>query len=125
VSDEVIAAIASAISSQGSELAIAGGKSVVASLYKLVRERFSRDAQDVEVLDAAVHHPGEEGRIADLAAALAEMMARDPQFSARLLAQWRDAPVATSAEGDAVVNNFSGTADKVVQARDIQGGISL
>ena len=117
--EEFVPAIASALSAQGSELVIAGGKTALRSLYEVVRARFGRGTAEAERLDAALREPGDPDRVREFGEALAAVMARDPDFARQVAATWQ----ATTAEGAAVVNNFSGRADRVVQARTIRGGI--
>lgn len=121
--DEVVPAIASALSAQGSELLAAGSKSAFTSLCEIIRARFGRGTPEAESLDAALQSPGDADRVEAFARHLASAMAADPEFAEQTLAAWRGATASGSAEGSAVVNNFSGQADKVVQARTIQGGI--
>ena len=52
-------------------------------------------------------------------------MQRDPGFAEELRVQWRAASVELQADRGGVVNQFSGQASKVVQARDIHGDLSL
>jgi hypothetical protein len=121
--EEVGAAVAAALSAHGPELLVAGGKSALKSLYELVRERFGGHAAEATSLDAALQRP-DPASVEALARSLAGLMAEDPEFARRTLAAWQSVTVNGAAEGDeAVVNNFSGQAGQVVQARTIRGGI--
>jgi hypothetical protein len=117
--EEIVPAIASALSTHGSELAAAGGKAAIKSLYELIRARFGRGTHEAGSLDAAIRQPGDAARVAELAASLAAVMARDPEFARQVPALWQTVTVS----GSAVVNNFSGQAGQVIQARTIRGGI--
>ena len=123
--EDVVPAIASALSAQGSELIIAGGKSALKSVCDLVRARFGRGTPEAESLDAALRHPGDPAFVQALAEALARVMADDPAFARQTVATWQAASASGSAHGDGVVNNFSGQAAQVVQARTIRGGIKF
>jgi hypothetical protein len=117
--EDVVPAIASALSAQGSELIVAGSKSALKALCDAVRARFGRGTPESESLDAALHQPGDPAAVNALAAALSRAMAEDPAFARQTLAAWH----AARADGAGVVNNFSGQAAQVVQARTIRGGI--
>jgi hypothetical protein len=123
--EEFVPAIASALSAQGSELVIAGGKSAFKSLYDLIRARFGSDTPEAEILNAALSDPDDDARVEAFARSLAGVMARDSDFAGQVVAAWRGATASGSADGDAVVNNFSGQAAQVVQARSIHGGITF
>jgi hypothetical protein len=76
-------------------------------------------------LEAAIAHPEDEARRVRLVAALAEAMQRDPAFARELRGHWQAASVELTADRGGVVNQFSGQADTVVQARDIHGDLSF
>jgi hypothetical protein len=119
--EDVVPAIASALSAQGSELIVAGSKSALKAVCDAVRVRFGRGTPESESLNAALHRPGDPAAITALAEALARTMADDPAFARQTLAAWQ----AVTADGEGVVNNFSGQAAQVVQARTIRGGIKF
>lgn len=123
--EEVVPAIASALSAQGSELLVAGGKSAFTSLYEIIRTRFGRGTPEAESLEAAIEHPADSARVEAFARYLANVMADDPDFAKQTVAAWRTATASGSADGAAVVNNFSGRAEQVVQARTIRGGVKF
>jgi hypothetical protein len=121
--EEVVPAIASALSVQGTELLVAGSKSAFTSLCGIIRARFGSGTPEGDSLTAVLEHPGDPARVEAFARYLARIMAEDPEFARQTLTAWHGA--GGSAEGSAVVNNFSGQADKVVQARTIHGGIKF
>jgi hypothetical protein len=123
--EDVVPAIASALSAGGSELIVAGGKSALKSLYDSVRVRFGQRTPEAESLDAALQSPGEPARVEALAEALMRVMNRDSEFARHTLVAWQAVSAVGSAEDSAVVNNFSGQAEQVVQARTIRGGIKF
>jgi uncharacterized membrane protein YdbT with pleckstrin-like domain len=121
--EEVGAAVAAALSAHGSELLVAGGKSALTSLYEIVRDRFGRRTPAAASLDAALQSP-DTGNVEALARSLASFMAADPEFARRTLTAWQSVTTSGGAKGaQAVVNNFSGQAAQVIQARTINGGI--
>jgi hypothetical protein len=123
--EEVVPAIAAALSAQGSELVAAGSRSAVKALYDVVRARFGRDNPEADALDAAVREPGDAGRVAALAERLSAVMVRDPDFADRVAEAWHRSDASGSAGDNAVVNNFAGQAHQVVQTRTIRGGIKF
>ncbi|GAB3816779.1 hypothetical protein [Micromonospora zhanjiangensis] len=124
--DQIVLAVATALATKGAEALGAGARSAIGSLFSLVRSRFGAGTRESAVLDAALAHPQEQWRHTALASTLADVMARDPDFTAALTDEWRrlvrSDVVAVQGE---VVNHFSGTAGKVVQARDVQGDITF
>jgi hypothetical protein len=125
MTEEFLTALAGGLSEQGAVLLAAGGKSALTSVYQLVRQRFRPGSDEAGALEAAVQHPGEREHIDSLAAALARAVEDDPAFAERLSTLWREAGRQSSADRGSVVNNFDGEAEKVVQARDISGGITF
>jgi hypothetical protein len=117
--EDVVPAIASALSAQGSELLVAGSKSLLKSVCDKVRARFGNGTPEAGSLDAALRNPGDAEAVQALAEALARVMAHDPAFARQTLEAWQ-----VVADGrDSVVNHFSGQATQVVQARTIRGGV--
>jgi hypothetical protein len=110
--EPVLVAIAAAIA----------GKSA-GTLYDLVKRKF-RGKRDAEtVLDAAEGAPVDSAEVAALSEELAAADRSDPEFSSELRSTWQEM---AQAGGDGVVNQISGTVSgKVVQARDIEGGVSF
>jgi hypothetical protein len=123
--EEVAPAIASALSAQGTELLVTGSRSAFTSLCEIIRARFGRGTPEADSLTAALENPGDTDRVEAFARYLARVMADDPDFARQTLAAWHGATASGSADGSAVVNNFSGQAEQVVQARTIRGGIKF
>ena len=117
--EDVVPAIASALSAHGSELIVAGSKSLLQSVCDAVRSRFGSGTPEADSLDTALRNPGDPAAVQALADALSRAMASDPRFANQTLEAWH----AVTAGGDGVVNNFSGQAKQVVQARTVKGGI--
>lgn len=113
--EPILVSIASALATKGAT-----------SLYELVRNKFAGRKQALAALEAA--KDAEEGSplIDALATELHEAERADPAFAGALRAQWNSTRLDQHATGDAVVNNVTGTVGgNLVQARDIQGGISF
>jgi hypothetical protein len=90
------------------------------SLYDLVKRRFVGRKEATAALEAAESKPPDSPEVAALATHLAAAEATDPAFGMELRHTWQQ----VSAEGvnNQITGNVSG---KVVQARDIEGGISF
>lgn len=92
----------------------------VAGLYELVRVKFADDPVAAAALAAADGQPEDSPQVRALGEALDRTAAADPDFGARL----RDHHGVT--QTGRVTNQISGTVHgNVVQAGDIQGGISF
>lgn len=105
--DPILVAIATALA----------GKSV-GNLYDLIKQKFANHKQATTALEAARGAPPDSPEVRTLTDHLAEATANDPEFAATLHATW------TQVSG--VLNQVSGTVHgNVVQARDIQGGITF
>ncbi len=123
--DDLAALVASTLITKGSEALVSGTTGAVRALAALVRKRFSSDVARGEVLRDAIAYPEDAARRVRLVDALADVMQRDPAFAQQLRSRWQSASVELAADHGAVVNQFTGQADKIVQARDIHGDLSL
>jgi hypothetical protein len=100
------------------------GKAVT-SLYDLVKKKFGARKEAIAALDAAKGAAPDSTEVQVLAAELERAEAADPQFSRELRELWRSVSVRQADHG-AVINEISGNVSgKVIQARDIQGGVSF
>lgn len=92
------------------------------SLYDLVKRKFTRREEAEAELDAAGGAAPDSPEVAALAARLAALEEEDPGFGVELRRTWQE----VSASRGGVVNQISGNVSgKVVQARDIEGGVSF
>jgi hypothetical protein len=92
------------------------------SLYELVKRRFAGKKDALTALEAATGAAPDSPEVTALSTHLAAEEEADPGFAAELRNTWQQ----VSAERDGVVNQISGNVSgKVVQARDIEGGISF
>src|SRR5262249_49419850 len=95
------------------------------SVYELVKRKFAGRDKAAEKLAAAEGAEPESAEVAALAQELADAERDDPEFAAELRAEWAGY-VSQSAERGAIANQVGGAVSgKVVQARDIEGGVSL
>ncbi|HVV09156.1 hypothetical protein [Amycolatopsis sp.] len=89
------------------------------TLFELVKKKFSKDPKAAAELEAA--SPDKPETISAVAERLEAAGKEDPEFAAALRSEWSQ-----HAESGGVTNQVSGTVQgNVVQARDIQGGISF
>jgi hypothetical protein len=101
------------------------GEQLWDSLSSFVRRVFGRRSTSVEAVKRLSERPGDEDSIRALAQALVADSARDPQAAARLRHWVAEAEMRISQDGH-VTNSMSGeVSGKVVQARDIRGGITF
>ncbi|ASO21494.1 hypothetical protein AHOG_19360 [Actinoalloteichus hoggarensis] len=124
--DSVLVAIASAVARQAAGLLASGARSAAAALVKTVRERFADDPAATAALTAAAEDPQDEQLVERLAEAIDRAANEDPAFAHRVRTLWESARTEGTATDGGVVNQVSGHVHgNVVQARDIQGGITF
>ncbi|MEU5690309.1 hypothetical protein [Actinosynnema sp. NPDC020468] len=110
--EPVLVSIAAALSSRA-----------VAGLYDLVRTRFAGDQEATAALAAVEGARPDSPQVRALGQALADAERDDPGFASALRHEYHRTRVDQHGE---VNNSVSGTVHgTVVQARDIQGGISF
>jgi hypothetical protein len=94
----------------------------VTSLYDLVKRKFAGRMEAATALEAAEGTGPDSPEVTALATQLAATEADDPEFKVELRHMWQE----VSAEGGGVVNQITGNVSgRVVQARDIEGGVSF
>jgi len=120
--DAVLTAMATALATKGAEAVVAGARGAWDRLARLIRERL--DGDDASALADAEQRPDSAAAVERLASALARVMAADPRLDEEARALWARASSASAADGG-VVNQVSGHAERVVQARDVFGDISF
>jgi hypothetical protein len=94
----------------------------VTSLYDLVKRRFAGRDEAAATLEAVEGAAPDSPETAALATHLAAAAAEDPVFGAELRHMWQEVGVTRGGVVNQIAGNVTG---KVVQARDIQGSISL
>lgn len=115
MSDPVLVSIAAAIA----------GKAAV-SVYEFVKQRFAGRRAAAAVLETADGAAPDSAEVRALSEALAAAEKADPEFGVVLRSLWHAESVAQQADRGGVANQIAGSVSgKVVQARDIQGGVSL
>lgn len=95
------------------------------SLFDLVKAKLAkRGGKDVAALDAAIDAGPESAEVTELAEVLEAAQQEDPAFAEQLREEWRELSI--QAGSGNVTQTISGNVSgKVVQARDIQGGITF
>ncbi len=96
----------------------------VTGLYELVKAKFSGDPVATAALEAAEGAAADSAAVAELGEALERAEIEDPAFGERLRGEWEKSTTVT--QSGHVTNQISGTVHgKVLQAGDIQGGVSF
>jgi hypothetical protein len=125
VDDQVVTAIAVTLVTKTIEGLAEGAKAAYSALAGVVRRKLSRTPSAVDALETAQRDPSQE-RLGELRAALAVAMSEDPAFADEIRRLWGLVQAAGVAGDQAVINTVSGNVEgNVVQARDVQGGISF
>ncbi|MET8997385.1 hypothetical protein [Amycolatopsis sp. NPDC004169] len=98
----------------------------VVGLYKLVKRKFSDDPEATTILEAAEGAAEDAPALKKLQEKLADAQAKDPAFGKELHEEWERAQAVNKAEANGTVNSVTGyVSGNVVQAREIQGGVSF
>ncbi|QSB13100.1 hypothetical protein JQS43_15795 [Natronosporangium hydrolyticum] len=126
VDEEFLTALATALAGKVAHGLSEAGRAAYQRLVRFVRGRFQADQAAEGVLAAAEADPSDHERLVELRAALARLAADDPQFDAELRTRWRELQPHLTAAAGSVRNTIAGdVSGNVVQARDVQGGISF
>lgn len=143
MSDPLTLAVAAAAAGKAVELAGQPVKDGIAAFGRMLRARLGGRAAEEQVLRGAIAEPEDGVRIGRLAEILDEAMRADPAFAGDLKAVFRRAVeedpefgslvdsrlrrvrVDATANDEGVTNVFNGTAEKVIQLRDLHGGLTI
>ena len=91
-----------------------------------MKKKFTKSTEDTAVLEAALAPEAGTEAIPPLVDALERAERTDPEFAAQLRTEWAKTTAAQQVDHSGVVNQITGqVSGKVVQARDILGGISF
>lgn len=113
--EPILVSIAAAVAGKGAS-----------TLYDVVKEKFADRPQANAALEAAEGSAPESPEVNRLGRELALAEQEDPEFSAALRATWSSIGVQQRADHDGVINEISGSVEgRVVQARDIEGGVNF
>ena len=143
MSDPLTLAVAAAAAGKAVELAGQPVKDGIAAFGRMLRARLGGRAGEEQVLRGAIAEPEDGARIERLAEVLDKAMTADPDFADDLKAVFRRAVdedpefgslvdsrlrrvrVDATANDEGVTNVFNGTAEKVIQLRDLHGGLTI
>jgi hypothetical protein len=124
--EDVLASVALTLATGVAEGLTEGGKAAFAALVRLIKRRFQGRGSAQAALAEAEANPADDTYIQSLREELAQAAVDDPAFDRELRSLWRDLAPHLVVGTDGVVNNISGSVGgNVVQARDVQGGISF
>jgi hypothetical protein len=124
VTQPLTSTIAVALATGASAALSDGVRALLTQLAARVRERFRRNSSDQDILESAAHGPRDDGAVERLAEALDRHMREDPAFAGQLRSLWTE--IAAAGRRDEITNLVAGEVHgSVVQARDVQGGITF
>lgn len=113
--DPILVSIAAALAGKGAT-----------GLYDLVKKKFAGSPQAARALDDAAGSSPDSPEVHALSEELARAESSDPRFAADLRAIWGQVVTRQRADKGGVVNGITGTVGgNVLQARDIEGGVSF
>lgn len=125
MTDPFLDSLAAALAGQAVTALGAAGTKALEKVRELVRRRAENDPEMGAALEAAEAPSAPEPTVKALAERLDQACGQDPEFARRLRAEGAEVHQEISASGNSVVNTISGNADKVIQAREIHGGITF
>jgi hypothetical protein len=127
MSDPLMTAIATTLTSKAIDGLSEAGKAAVQALARLVRRKLGADEASTDVLTRVEAEPAGEADRLVLVRALTRAAADDPVFARELTSCWQELTAAHVVNApDGVVNSVSGSVEgNLVQARDIHGGLSF
>ena len=121
MADALSMAVAAAVAGKAAESMTGQAQQTVAAMVRKIRDKFGKHSPtEIATLDAAIR---DESAAEPLARVLDRVFAADPAFRDDIRALWLQA--APAATGDGVSNVFYGKAEKVIQVRDIHGGMTI
>lgn len=125
MTEPFVDALATALAGGTASALGTAGKQALAKIRELIRGRFEQDPAMQEALEAAEQPGAGPEKITVLAQRLDQACADDPDFAESLHSQSAVLHNKISASGDGVVNVNQGSAERLIQARDIHGGITF
>ena len=117
----IAGAIATGVATKAGESLSNAAQNAIAALTHTIQKRFGGHSGHESALEAAKADPESEQKTMDLAETLQTVMDEDPAFAEEVRSLWGR----IDAHDDAVVNNFQGRANTVVQLRDVHGGLTI
>ena len=125
MSDPFLDSLASALAGQVATALGAAGAKALKQVRAVVRRKSEDDAETGAALEAAEQPSAGQPEVEALARRLAEAGERDPGFADQLRTEGAELHQVVSASGGGVANVNNGSAEKLIQAQEIQGGITF
>jgi hypothetical protein len=125
MADPITMAIATAVAGKAAESMTDQARKCLAALVRRIKDKFRDRPAGQAALEAAQRDPGSGALAGELARALDEASAEDPEFGTQLRELWDRVGLRAAAGDQGVVNVFHGRAGKVVQLRDVHGDLSI
>jgi hypothetical protein len=123
MTDPLLDSLANALAGQAVSALSAAAKAALQKVRDLLGKRASRDPETQAALEAA--QPARPETVRALAQRLDQVAGDDPELAELIGSARRVLHQEITAGDGGVVNTISGNAQKVVQARDIHGGITF
>ena len=124
MTDPFMDSLATALATQVASGLSSAGSKALEKVRALVRGKAEEDPETRTALEAA-ERSADDADIRALAERLDQVRAQDQEFADRLSSEGQPVHREISAGEGGVVNVFNGNADKVMQVRDVQGGITF
>ena len=125
MADPITMAIATAVAGKAAESMTDEARRCLAALVRRIRDKLRDRPAGQAALEAAQTEPSSGVLAGELARALDEAGAADPEFGTQIRELWRQVGLLAAAGDQGTVNVFHGRADKVVQLRDVHGDLSI
>lgn len=125
MTDPFLDSLATALAGQAATALGAAGKAALAKVRELLKRRSEDDPETQAALEAAERPDADRPQVIALAERLDRVCAEDPKFAQQLRTEGAAVHNDVSAAHDGVVNINEGQVDKLIQARDIHGGITF
>ncbi|GAA4619875.1 hypothetical protein [Saccharopolyspora hordei] len=125
MTDPFLDSLATALAGQAATALGAAGKAALAKVRELLKRRSEDDPETQAALEAAERPDADRPQVIALAERLDRVCAEDPEFAQQLRTEGAAVHNDVSAAHDGVVNINEGQVDKLIQARDIHGGITF
>ncbi|GAB3277124.1 hypothetical protein [Parasphingorhabdus pacifica] len=125
MTDPFLDSLATALAGQAAGVLGSAGSTALEKVRGLIRGRSEQDPEMGAALEAAEQPAAEEPTVRALAERLDRAATQDPEFAQQLRSDGAEVHREVTASEQSVVNTVSGNADKVIQAREIHGGITF
>lgn len=125
MTDPFLDSLAAALGGQVATALGSAGSTALRKVRELVRRKSEDDPETAEALEVAEQPSSGQAEAEALARRLEEAGAEDPDFAQQLRSEGAELHQEISAAGDGVTNVINGSAKNVIQARDVDGGITF